>query len=153
MMKTLTHRLTKNFLAGLLFVAFGAFGLWLARELDAGTASEMGPGYFPRVICVLLIGLGGVLSVTDLAQDTERPEGWSWRPLLFITAAAFAFALLLRPIGLVGTLVLTIVLASAAGRLLRPMALALLVLALIVINVGIFVVALQIPIPLWPSVF
>ena len=152
-MKTMTLRLTKNFLAGLLFIAIGAFGLWLARELDAGTASEMGAGYFPRVICFLLIGLGGSLSATDLMQHTERPEGWAWRPLLLVTASAFAFALLLKPLGLVGALAIAIVLASAAGKLLRPMALASLVLALIAINVGIFVIALQIPIPLWPSVF
>jgi hypothetical protein len=152
-MKAMTLRLTKNFLAGLLFIAIGAFGLWLARELDTGTASEMGAGYFPRVICILLIGLGGVLSAADLTQHTELPEGWAWRPLLLVTASAFAFALLLRPIGLVGALAITVILASAAGRLLRPTALALLILALIALNVGIFVVALQIPIPLWPSVF
>jgi hypothetical protein len=134
-----------------LFIAFGAFGLWLARGLEVGEASEMGAGYFPRVICFLLIGLGALLSATDLLQQTERPEGWAWRPLLLVTASALAFALLLKPVGLVGTLAVTIILASAAGRLLRPMKLAALVVVLIAVNVGIFVVALQIPIPLWPS--
>jgi hypothetical protein len=150
-MKASTRFLTKNFLAGLLFIAFGAFGLWLASDLDIGEASEMGAGYFPRAICLLLIGIGAVLSGTDLRQHTERPEGWGWRPLLLVTASALAFALLLRPVGLVGTLAVTIILASAAGKLLPPMTLAVLVAVLIAVNVGIFVVALQIPIPLWPS--
>lgn len=153
MMREFAPRLSKNFLAGLLFAAFGAFGLWLARGLDTGTASEMGPGYFPRALCILMIALGGLLSVTDLMQPPERPEGWAWRPLMLITVSALAFALLLKPIGLVGALAATIVLGSAAGNLLRPVALALLVLVLVAVNVGIFVIALQIPIPLWPSVF
>ena len=82
----------------------------------------------------------------------EAPEGWAWRPLLLVTASALAFAVLLRPLGLVATLAVTIVLASAAGTLLRPLALALLVATLIAVNVGIFVIALKMPIPLWPPV-
>ena len=39
--------LSKNLLAGLMFIAFGLFGLWLGRDLDAGTAGDMGPGVFP----------------------------------------------------------------------------------------------------------
>jgi hypothetical protein len=148
-----TLRLTKNFLAGFLFIAFGAFGMWLARDLDAGTASDMGPGYFPRVICVLLIALGGALSASDLVQKPERPEGWAWRPLLLVTASAFSFAILLTPLGFIGTLAATTILASAAGTLLRPLALATLVAVLIAVNLGIFVAALKMPIPLWPSVF
>ena len=83
----------------------------------------------------------------------EAPEGWAWRPLLLVTASALAFALLLRPLGLVATLAVTITLASAAGTMLRPVALMLLVATLVAANVGIFVIALKMPIPVWPSVF
>ena len=86
-------------------------------------------------------------------REGEAPEGWAWRPLLLVTASALAFALLLRPLGLVTTLAVTIVLASAAGTLLRPLALMGLVAMLVLANVGIFVIALKMPIALWPSVF
>jgi hypothetical protein len=43
------------------------------------------------------------------------------------------------------------VLARFAGRDIRPIPLLLLCLILIVANVGIFVVALKIQIPLWPA--
>jgi hypothetical protein len=59
----------------------------------------------------------------------------------------------LKPVGLVGTLVATTVLASAASKLLRPFALTVLTAVMILTNVGIFVFALKMPIPLWPSVF
>jgi hypothetical protein len=146
-------RLTKNFAAGLMFVAFGLVGLWLGRDLDVGTAGDMGPGFFPRAICALLVLLGAFLSVTDLMQDGEPVEGWAWKPLILVTLAALAFAFLLKPLGLVGTLVITTALASAAGTLLRPLAFVMLAAILVVSNVGIFVYALKMPIPLWPSVF
>ena len=50
---------SKDFLAGILFVAFGLLGVWLARALPAGTASAMEAGYFPRLVCGLLIAIGG----------------------------------------------------------------------------------------------
>jgi Tripartite tricarboxylate transporter TctB family len=147
-----TLRPTRNVLAGLMFMGFGLFGLWLARDLDAGTASDMGPGYFPRLVCGVLILLGGALSATDLVRQGEPPEGWAWRPLLVITLSALAFAFLLKPLGLVGTIAIVTVLASAAGSMLRLPAIALLAVTLVAVNVGIFVLLLRMPIPLWPSV-
>jgi hypothetical protein len=142
--------LSKNLLAGLLFVGFGLFGLWLTRDLDAGTASDMGPGYFPRLVCIVLSLLGAGLVVSGLVARDEAPEGWAWRPFLLITLAALAFAILLRPVGLVGTIAITTVLASAAGGFLRLLELALLVAALGALNIGVFVLLLRMPIPLWP---
>ncbi len=149
----LRARLTKNFLAGLMFMGFGLLGLWLSMPLDNGTLSDMGPGYFPRAISALLVLLGAGLSATDLMQDGEAVEGWAWKPLILITTSSIAFALLLKPVGLVGTLAATTVLATAAGTLLRPLPLAILVAIMVVANVGIFVFALNMPIPLWPPMF
>jgi len=144
---------SKNFVAGLMFIMFGLLGVWLSWPLDTGTPSDMGPGYFPRAVCILLILLGGALSVSDLLREGERIEGWAWKPLVLVTLSSLAFAFLLKPIGLVGTLVATTVLASAASTLLRPFALAVLTAVMIITNIGIFVLVLKMPIPLWPSVF
>jgi Tripartite tricarboxylate transporter TctB family len=145
-------RPTRNILAGFMFMAFGLFGLWLARDLDAGTASDMGPGYFPRLVCIVLVLLGAALSATDLVRQGDPSEGWAWRPFWLITLSALAFAFLLKPVGLVGTIAITTVLASAAASMLRPLPLAVLVAVLIAVNVGIFVLLLRMPIPLWPTV-
>ena len=148
-----SFRATKNFVAGLMFIMFGLLGVWLSWPLDTGTPGDMGPGYFPRGVCIVLILLGGALSASDLMQEGERIEGWAWKPLILVTLSSLAFAFLLKPVGLVGTLVATTVLASAAGTLLRPFALTVLTAVMILTNVGIFVFALKMPIPLWPSVF
>src|SRR3954471_5323961 len=140
---------SKDFLAGGLYMAFGLLGLWLGRNLDAGTASAMEAGYFPRLVCALLIAIGAALAAMSLFRAGEVPERGRWRPLVFVTLSCLAFALLLHPLGLVPTLLVTILLACLAGGNLRPLPLLLLSLVLIVAIVGIFVVALRIAIPLW----
>ena len=142
--------MSKDFLAGLMFAAFGAAGLWLGRGLDKGTASAMGAGYFPAVISLILLVLGLVLAAISLLLAGERPAGWDWRAFTFIILSGIAFAVLLKPLGLMATLVVTVVVASLAGRLLGPVPTLLLAAALVVVNVGIFVLALGMPIALWP---
>src|SRR5262245_1575143 len=129
--------ISKDFLAGILYIAFGLLGLWLARDLETGTASAMEAGYFPRLVCILLIALGVVLAGTALLRPGEAPERGKWRPFIFVTLSSLAFALLLRPLGLVLTLAISTVLARFAGGQMRLLALLMLCLILIVANVGI----------------
>jgi len=144
---------SKDFLAGILFLAFGLLGLWLGRSLQAGTASAMEGGYFPRLVCGLLIVIGAALAAISLFRAGEAPEPGQWRPFFFITVASLAFALLLRPLGLVLTLTISTVLARFAAGNIRPVPLLLLCLILIAAIVGTFVYALRIVIPLWPVAF
>jgi hypothetical protein len=143
---------TKDFLAGLMFVAFGLLGLWLGRTLEVGTASAMEAGYFPRLVCSLLVVIGAVLAaISSLRGDGEVLERGRWRPFVFITLSALAFALLLRPLGLILTLAISITLARFAGGGIRLVPLLLTCAVLIAAIVGIFVLALRIVIPLWPA--
>jgi hypothetical protein len=142
---------SKDFLAGVLYIAFGLLGLWLGRNLEVGTASEMAAGYFPRAVCSILLAIGAVLAVTAVFSASEVPERGKWRPFVFVTLSCLAFALLLRPLGFILTLLASIVISRFAGGNLRPAGLALLALILIVANVSIFVIALKIPIALWPA--
>jgi putative tricarboxylic transport membrane protein len=144
---------SKDFLAGILFLAFGLLGLWLGRSLQAGTAAAMDAGYFPRLVCGLLVVVGAALALISLFRENEAPDRGLWRPFFFITAASLAFALLLRPLGLVLTLAISIVLARLAAGNIRLLALVLLCLILIAAIVGTFVYALRIVIPLWPVAF
>jgi hypothetical protein len=111
----------------------------------------MDAGYFPRLVGAILIALGAVLAVTALMRGGEQLEPGMWRPLVFVTVACLAFALLLRPLGLVLTLLISTVLARLAGQNIRLFPLLLLCLVLIVATVGLFVFALNVHIPLWPA--
>ena len=142
--------LSKDFLAGILYIAFGLLGLWLGRALETGSADAMGAGYFPRIVCALLIAIGALLAATALVRR-EAVERGRLRPFAFITLSCLAFALLLRPLGLILTLVISTVLARLAEGNIRIVPLLLLCLVMVVANVGIFVLALHIVIPLWPA--
>jgi hypothetical protein len=145
--------LSKDFLAGSLYMAFGLLGLWLGRTLESGSADAMGAGYFPRLVCSLLLIIGASLAATSLMRGGEGVEPGHWRPFTLVTLSSLAFALLLHPLGLVLTLVLTIALACLAEGPVRPIPFLVLSSILIAANVGIFVLALRIPIPLWPAAF
>jgi len=142
--------LSKDFLAGILYIAFGLLGLWLGRALETGSADAMGPGYFPRIVCALLVAIGALLAATALVRR-EAVERGRLRPFAFITLSCLAFALLLRPLGLILTLVISTLLARLAEGNIRIVPLLLLCLVMVVANVGIFVLALRIVIPLWPA--
>lgn len=142
---------SKDFLAGGLYLAFGFLGLWLGRDLESGTASAMEAGYFPRLVCALLIAVGAALAATALMGDGEVVERGRLRPFAFVTLSCLAFALLVHPFGLVLTLLVSTLLAAFAGGNVRLAPLLLLAAVLIVANVGIFVLALRIQIPLWPA--
>ena len=51
----------KDFWAGVLYIAFGGTAILIALDYPLGTANRMGPGYFPRGLGFLLIGLGLIL--------------------------------------------------------------------------------------------
>jgi hypothetical protein len=69
----------KDFYAGLLFVAFGVFAIIIARDYPLGTAARMGPGYFPRLLGMLLIVLGVALSLTALRGHGPPLPGYGDR--------------------------------------------------------------------------
>src|SRR6266849_2039233 len=96
----------KNVLAGLLFVAVAALGLWLSRDYPVGTALRMGTGYVPRLLCWALLGLGCLILLQGLresraAPQSEVPVAWGWRALVFVTASLVIFGLALETLGLV----------------------------------------------------
>jgi len=115
---------SKDFLAGILYMVFGLLGLWLGRDLESGTAEAMGAGFFPRLVCALLIAIGALLAALSVMRTGETLERGKWRPT---------------------------VLARLADGNIRAIPLALLCALLIAINVAIFVVGLRIAIPPWPA--
>ena len=63
----------KNVLAGLMFIAIAALGLWVSRNYPVGTALRMSTGYVPRLLCWLLMGLGAIVLVQGLREtDAAR---------------------------------------------------------------------------------
>jgi putative tricarboxylic transport membrane protein len=146
----------KDVLAGLLFIAVAALGLWLSRDYPIGTALRMGTGYVPRLLCWLLLGLGAIILVQGLreAQDA-RPlssaEVSALRPVVFVTASLVIFGLSIERLGLVVSILLLIGVGAVAARGLRPLETLAAALVLIILSWGIFILGLGLTIPVWPE--
>lgn len=108
--------LTKDFLSGLMFIAFGLVALYFGRHLAIGTAVRMGPGYIPRALALILLGLGGLICVLALVTGSEAVEAPRWKPITLVTIGIVCFALLFESAGLLPALVVLVAISSFAGE-------------------------------------
>ena len=87
--------LSKDFLAGVMFIAFGLIALWFWRNLALGTTVRMGPGYVPHSLAEIMMVLGTVVSLLPLFKNAGHTEKQAvWIPagiaaLLFILAGRY----------------------------------------------------------------
>jgi hypothetical protein len=107
---------SKDFLAGLMFVTFGVAALWFGRHLAIGTAIRMGPGYVPRALSFILLGLGGFICVLALVSGSEPTKTPRWKPITLVTLGIVAFALLFERLGMLPALVALVGISSVAGQ-------------------------------------
>jgi hypothetical protein len=150
-----------DLVAGGIFVALGlAFAIG-ARGYELGTAFRMGPGYVPFVLGGLLALLGvAVIGIGVLrwrAGDEPLIEGSHhgvvpWRAIALLVAAVFVFGAGVDPLGLVPALLVTTFLAGLADRDNSIVASAVIAVGLTAACVVIFVVLLQLRLPLIGSV-
>ncbi len=143
-------KLTKNMLAGAMFCAIGAVFLYAGQDYPLGTARVMGPGYFPRLVAILVMILGALTALRSYIRDEaeESPFNAKIWPFLTVFSAVIAFALLVERVGLIPTLAITIILSRFAAPHTRPLELLGLVAIVSTVIVGVFVYALGVPIRL-----
>lgn len=141
----------KDFYAGLLFIAFGIAAIVIGRSYPLGSAARMGPGYFPRLLGILLIVLGGALSLAALRGQGPPLPGWKWRPISIVLLSVVAFGLVLTHAGLVLSTIGLIVIASTASREFRFRDSVLSSVLLAGLSVGVFVIGLKLQLPIWPG--
>ena len=89
----------QDFGAGLLIAVVGLAFLYGSTGYEAGTAAQMGPGYFPRILGTLAMLLGAVVTLRSLALAPAEGDGrigrWAWRQLFFIIAANLVIGVML----------------------------------------------------------
>jgi hypothetical protein len=144
-------RSPKDLVAGLLFIAAGIAAIAIAANYTLGTAARMGPGYFPRVLGMLLIVLGAILAARSLRLSGPPLPGWKWRPVLVTLGSVVIFGLIVNHAGLVVSTILLIVMASAASHEFRPREAVISGIALAALAVGVFVIGLKLQIGIWPG--
>ena len=77
--------LSKDFLSGVMFIAFGLTALWFGRNLALGTSVRMGPGYVPHMLADIMMLLGSCISLVPLYVNAGRRERQTvWAPVMVV---------------------------------------------------------------------
>jgi hypothetical protein len=138
----------RDLTAGMAFIVIGlAFGVNAWLTLRIGEANAMGPGYFPLLLGVLLVGFGSAIAFSAIGKAGEPFGAVAWRGTALITLSIVFFALTVRGLGMAPALGgATFLAALASGRLSVGGSL-LLAIGLTSFCIVVFLYALQLPYP------
>jgi hypothetical protein len=144
-------RSPKDFWSGLLFVALGIGAIVVGSNYPLGTAARMGPGYFPRILGILLIVLGSIIAFRGIRVPGEKIPAWRWRPTLVVLLSVVVYGIIIGWLGMAISTVLLIVASSAASHEFRFKESVIAGVLLSALSVGVFVIALGVQLPIWPT--
>ena len=127
---------SRDAVSGLMFLAVAIYvSVSTLLGLDVGSLEQMGPGFFPLALG-LILGVIGVLVLLSAKPNEDQQLPVNWRAVLLIGAAPIAFGLTVRTLGLVPALLISVSMATlSSGRIKLPTALA------VIVGVTIFCVA------------
>ncbi len=142
----------KDFWAGIMFITLGAFFAGFGTQYTIGTAIEMGPGYFPTALGVIVILLGIVTSAGALSVKAkeEKVEKFNFPQLLLILGSIVLFSLLLKYVGLILSLFILIICSSYASHEFSWKATLINAFLLITTCLLVFIWGLHLQFELWP---
>jgi Tripartite tricarboxylate transporter TctB family len=152
----------KDFYSGLLFILVGGGFAWGSTAYQVGSAAQMGPGYFPLMLGVLLALVGFATAFQSLgsgAEDEAPVAQFAWKPLCFIVLANLAFGVLvgglprwgIPHLGLICAIVVATFISSMASDRFRVKGVLILSLVLSASCYLIFAWMLKLRIPVWPA--
>ncbi|MEC7763147.1 MAG: tripartite tricarboxylate transporter TctB family protein [Pseudomonadota bacterium] len=151
-MNLLSER-NRDLLGGLALVIIGlGAAVRAGTTLRMGSLGNMGPGFFPTVLGVALAVCGGII----LAQTVVRRVGpgaiarVNLRAILCIIGAVAVFAIAIRPLGLLLTAFLSVVVAGLADPRTKLVTLIILGVGLSATSWLVFIVALGMPLSALP---
>ncbi|BBK43593.1 tripartite tricarboxylate transporter TctB [Allostella vacuolata] len=144
--------LSRDVLAGILFLALGLGGVYL-NEYRLGSAARMGPGYMPMLVFGSLAAMGALVTAKGLVRPGPPTERMAIAATIWILASLLAFALAIERLGLVAATIVLVCVASLAGNVGRPIRVVSLAIGLALFSVAIFVWGLGVSMKVWPWTF
>ncbi len=144
-------RNAKDLFAGMLFVAVGVAAVVVGRDYPFGSASRMGPGYFPVLVGAVLIFIGLVVAARAPATQAERIGQIAIKPVFLVIGAIALFAACIETLGLALAILLVVIVGYLANPQPKWVELLILAVVLTVASLGIFVYGLKLPFKVWPA--
>lgn len=110
----------KDAAAGLFFIlAGGFFSIYAFTHLRTGSLLQMGPGYFPFVVGIILAVLGVITAVKAIGRPSPEFGNVSWRGLILISLAPIAFGATIQGVGFVPSLAVSVLISAFASRVIK----------------------------------
>ncbi len=149
-------RNAKDFWSGVLFILLGIFFIVFAQRHEIGTASRMGPAYFPTLLGAAMAFIGAIIGIRGIARAPETPdegrvEKFHWFVLFMILGSVVVFSLLLTTFGLMISLAAMIAISMLASRTINWKETILMIVVLDAASYIIFVLGIGMYVPVWPS--
>jgi Tripartite tricarboxylate transporter TctB family len=143
---------SKTFWAGAMLCAIGIAAAIGAPHYRMGTLAQMGPGYFPLILGVLLAALGAITCLQAVAKGGgDRLTTPPWRQLICIPLCVVSFALLVERAGLAIAVVVTVLIGCLGGHRFRPIEAVISAIVLAVLTCTLFVRLLGLPVTIGPT--
>ena len=139
----------EDFWAGLMFVGFGALAIWLSTEYPMGTASRMGPGYFPTYLGGIMLVLGAIVAAMSFKTEGENITPFAWKPMIMLSLGFIFFGWGIDNVGFVPSLFGMILLTALGGSAFKIGEVLIMSVLLIAGAVGVFIYGIELPYPLF----
>jgi hypothetical protein len=143
----------QDFWSGVMFIILGLAFAWKATSYSMGTAARMGPGYFPYWLGIIMAGIGAIVLLTSFSKKAEETEiaKFDFKILAIICVSVQAFAVMLRPLGLLLSIMAVVLISSTAGHDHNWKTTVINAVCLTVLCWAAFVKGLKLVFPIWPA--
>ena len=135
--------------AGVLFALLGTAALWTGADYSLGVPSRIGPGYVPRLLAILMTGLGAFLLLRSAWTRESIDPAIAWRPGALVLGSVVAFAVVFEASGLIPAILVSVGIANYAVSENRWTTAVGLGALLAFFAWALFVKALALPLPVW----
>jgi len=138
-------RKNKDFWAGMMLLGIGAAAMFISRDYRFGSASRMGPGFFPILLSVILMAFGVGIMAVGLRSGEKIQGRLSLRALILLPSSLLLFGILMELAGFIPALVALVFVAAASGREFKFTEVLLMTALLTVASVALFIWGLGLP--------
>jgi putative tricarboxylic transport membrane protein len=114
----------------------------------------MGPGYFPRILGGVMAVLGVIVAGIGLKNQAQWAAtdgiGWTWKPVIILTAAVVLFGATLPSLGMVIAIILLTIISGIAAHDKNYRELAIITVIMCLFCAAVFVWGLKLQMKLFP---
>jgi putative tricarboxylic transport membrane protein len=131
-------------------MALAIFALWAGSDLPGMHGFAFGPGTAPRLFASCLLLLAGAVALWSLFFDGPPVGRFYARGPIVVMISIFAFAAMIRPLGLAMTTFVCFMIAAAGSTETRWIETTLTAIGFTIGAVLLFVYGLSLPFQIWP---